>query len=236
MWRGRAQPARPPAAPRRSAGRRGARAPKARATGPRRGAAKTAARARGSPSCFAAAAASPRLRSAPACAAAALIVRLVSAPRRAARGHWDHGQPRPLIEPYLESPTMTWPFTKRLLDAGEVMPRFPKGETKAEEAKPCRVGRTTQHLGPRARKPHRRVRSPLIHPRPAGSSGDDADGGLRSRVLGTGNVVAGQAVRRTQNRPYFHLSRALSPAPRQAGPNSGPLTQPRVRRVARSAR
>lgn len=164
MWRGRAQLARPPAAPRRSAGRRGARARKARATGLRRGAAKTAARARESPSCFAAAA--PRLRSAPACAAAALIVRLVSAPRRAARGHWDHGQPRPLIEPYLESPTMTWPFIKRLLDAGEVIPRFPKGETKAEEAKPCRVGRTARHLGPGARKPHRRVRSPFNPPPP----------------------------------------------------------------------
>lgn len=114
---------------------------------------------------------------------------------------------------------MTWPFIERLLDAREAIPPpCPEGETKAEEAEPCQVGRTARYLGPKGPKnPTAEFAVPLIHPRPAGSSGDDADGGLRSRFLGTGNVVARQVVRRTQNRPYSHLCRALGPAPRKPG-------------------
>lgn len=74
------------------------------------------------------------------------IVRPMSAPRQDARGHWDRGQTWPLIEPYLENPIMTWPFSKRLLDAREI-PQFPEGETRAEKRELCRSGEHSAAFG-----------------------------------------------------------------------------------------
>lgn len=66
-------------------------------------------------------------------------------------------------------------------------------------------------------KPTKEFTVPLIHPRP--------EGALRMTqmpVLGAdswleGMQYLGQAVRRTQNRPYSHLTRALDPTPGKPG-------------------
>lgn len=42
---------------------------------------------------------------------------------------------------------------------------------------------------PGPEKPSTEFPVPLLHPRPTGNSGDDADGGLRSTILGTENAV-----------------------------------------------
>lgn len=82
--------------------------------------------------------------------------------------------------------------------------------------------------GPEPKRPTVEFPVPLIHCLPAGRSEDDADGGLRSRFLGNAVARPGCQEDIEQALPTLILSRALGPVPRQAGPNSVPLTQPLV--------